>query len=56
MNQLLPFGGYDYLILSLGQLPATSDDSENGFFVEVDLESRDNLNEEHVFFALCPHF
>ena len=52
MTQALPIVGYEFVEVSLEILLATEDDSENGYFVDVDLEYSDPLKK--VFFPLCP--
>ena len=49
MIQALAFGGYEYVIIFLGELLGTTDDSENGFFVAVELDNRDTLKKHHIF-------
>ena len=53
MIQGLSYGGYDNVIITLDEIFATTDDSEFGYFVDVDLkytESTRNKTNYILFF------
>ena len=52
MIQSLPYGGYEFVFISLEGIFATVDDSEIGYFVDVDLVYTDF--KETRFFPICP--
>ena len=61
MSQLLPFdeiemwhGHPDLYMDKLGELLYTPDDSDNGYFIEVDLRYPDNVKKKTKIFLFCP--
>ena len=48
MNETLLYGGFQYVMKASGEILTTADDSEMGYFVDVDLELRDTLEKKHV--------
>ena len=43
MIQVSRFDGYEYVISSLDEILTTADDSEKGYFVDVDMKNANNL-------------
>ena len=61
ISQLLPFdesemwhGHPDLYMNKLEEILNTPDDSDNGYFVEVDLRYPDNIKEKTMNFPFCP--
>ena len=49
--QVLTYGVHEYVVLPLDEIFAIEDDSEIGYFVEVDLESTDATEEKFRLFS-----
>ena len=57
MIQFLPYGDLEFVgvnQLGLEDILKTVDDSETGYFVEVDLEYPDSIKEKTKYFPFCP--
>ena len=54
MNETLLYGGFQYVMKASGEILTTTDDSEMGYFVDVDLELRDTLEKKARYVPLCP--
>ena len=53
MFQVLSYGGFEYVIRSWDEGPATADVGANDFFIDVDLEYTDTTKTKTRYFPLC---
>ena len=59
MSQVLPYGEFEFVDLpqqswGIEDILKTADDSEKGYFVEVDLEYPDSIKQKTKYFPFCP--
>ena len=54
MSQFLPFDEIKFVNVSIEDILSTPDDSEIGYFVEVDLKYPDEIKQKTKYFPFCP--
>ena len=56
MVQVLPYGGFEYVLIHLDEILGTADDIASVYFVDVDVEYTDTIETEAGCFPLGPEF